>query len=413
MAPFFLSIFFLGLSSLAMAATFTPVYESNELEFDWPSEEIKTKALQENTFNPWPISSAVYGSRLFLSLSNNEKVPVTLVSIPTNSVSTTHPKLAPFPSWDMNSVGLRDCNKIQFAKGLEVDANGRLWVLDEGTDSCDAKLWIFNLEKNDTLEHVHQFSFPYLLHDLVLDETPDGYFAYISRFYREQIVVFSLKTNQSWVVETPDMQWTAIALAPKKGPARQVYLGKQYDYELHTISAALLRNGTETATPKSIGTWTAEPYRMLMDNLGTIYTTFESKNYTSSLNTSQPFQEKPFHGFADLDFTWPFTVALDQNGTLWMTVYDKNIKPKYRLLKAPVGVKSYIFEATPVCSETCNLEHGVCLEVDDCRCKVGWKGDNCDVCQPYPGCVNGTCDQPWECNCLPGFRGKLCNLKNE
>ncbi|XP_065334711.1 protein yellow-like [Cloeon dipterum] len=412
MAPF-LSIFLLGVFSLATAVNFTPVYESNELECDWPSEEIKTKALQENAFNPWPLSSAVYESRLFLSLSDNEIVPLTLVSIPTNSVSTAHPKLTPFPSWDMHSDGSRDCNKIQFARGLEVDAIGRLWVLDEGTSSCNAKLWIFNLEKNDTLELVHQFSSPYFFHDLVLDETPDGYFAYISRYFRKHIVVFSLKKNQSWIVETPDTLWTAIALSPKKGPARQVYLAKQNDNELHTISTALLRNETETAIPISIGTWTAEPYRMLMDNLGTIYTAFESKNYTSSLNTSQPFQEQPLHGFADLDFTWPFTVALDQNGTLWMTVYNQKVNPKYRLLKAPVGVKSYIFEASPVCSETCNLEHGVCLEVDDCRCKVGWKGDNCDVCHPYPGCVNGTCDQPWECNCLPGFRGKLCNLKNE
>jgi hypothetical protein len=43
------------------------------------------------------------------------------------------------------------------------------------------------------------------------------------------------------------------------------------------------------------------------------------------------------------------------------------------------------------------------------RCKVGWWGDNCEKCYPYPGCVNGNCTRPWECNCKKGWGGMLCD----
>lgn len=43
------------------------------------------------------------------------------------------------------------------------------------------------------------------------------------------------------------------------------------------------------------------------------------------------------------------------------------------------------------------------------RCKVGWWGSNCELCYPYPGCVNGNCSRPWECNCSPGWGGMFCD----
>ncbi|CAG9836246.1 unnamed protein product [Diabrotica balteata] len=43
------------------------------------------------------------------------------------------------------------------------------------------------------------------------------------------------------------------------------------------------------------------------------------------------------------------------------------------------------------------------------RCRVGWWGENCEKCYPYPGCVHGTCRRPWECNCKKGWGGMLCD----
>ncbi len=38
-------------------------------------------------------------------------------------------------------------------------------------------------------------------------------------------------------------------------------------------------------------------------------------------------------------------------------------------------------------------------EPGGCECGVGWSGEGCSTCAPYPGCANGACSQPWECTC--------------
>ncbi|CAB3382135.1 Hypothetical predicted protein [Cloeon dipterum] len=342
MNPCFCVIFLLRLS-FATAVNFTQVFAWNEWAFERPSKAIKTQAQRQESFNQeniQPRYMAVYGSRIFLSLQKFDDIPETLVSLRTSSASTSSPKLSPFPSLAMNKW--KDCNKIQAAKGLEVDAIGRLWVLDDGSDSCNAKLWTIHLANNDHTKLSVRFPFKKPMHDLVLEETPDGTFAYISMMGERNIVVFSLEKSQCWIVDTPGVHVLSIALSPREEP-RQLYLGKSKSNELYSISVAALRNGTRTANPKLIGKWTANnSYRMLMDNRGTMYTAFLSPNYIQSWNSSQPFQEQRFFEVGRQIAIWPFTFALDSSGNFWMTVFHyKADKPKCRLLRAAVGVKPY------------------------------------------------------------------------
>ncbi|XP_065334971.1 protein yellow-like isoform X2 [Cloeon dipterum] len=343
MTPFLTAIFLLGLSSGATAANFSPVFEWNELDFNWPSEASRTTALKDGTFKPENIDPrfmAVHGSRIFLSLDDTYGgIPVTLGSLPTSGASSAPPKLTPFPSWDMHVKG--DCDKLERTKGLEVDSVGRLWVLDSGGDDCYAKIWTIDLNNNDHTKIIHRFPVRRLMQDLVLDETPDGTFAYISQGIEQNVVVFSLERNQSWIVKTPEIEVFSIALSPKKDQEpRQLYLSKWYSKELYSISVAALRNGAGTENPRLIGKWTADPYRMLLNNQGTMFTALLRQNYISSWNTSQPFAEQRFHEVAGLNSGLPFTFALDQSGTLWMTVFDNKKKPRYRLLKAAVSEQS-------------------------------------------------------------------------
>ncbi|CAB3382142.1 Hypothetical predicted protein [Cloeon dipterum] len=352
MTPFFVTFFLLGLSSLATATNFTQVFEWNKLDYEWPSEESRTQALKKGTYLPDNIEPhyiAVYGSRLFLSLESYGGIPVTLVSLPTSSASTAPPKLTPFPSWDMHGK-IGDCDKIEEARGLEVDSVGRLWLLDSGSNTCNAKLWTIDLANNDQTRLIHEFEINHSMHDLVLDETPNGTFAYISRWREQHIVMFSLALNQSWIVHcTPGLRLTSIAMSPKDQTPRQLYLAKSK--ELYSFSVAALHNGTRRVYPTLIANWTGPPYRMLMDNHGTMYAAFLWENYTSSWNSSQPLQEQRFFEVARKNIYWPFTFALDQNGTIWMTVFDTIMNTgrpiSQRLFKAAVGAKSYMFEAPP------------------------------------------------------------------
>ncbi|CAB3383653.1 Hypothetical predicted protein [Cloeon dipterum] len=350
MSPFLCAIFLLQLSSLSTATNFSLVYEwHDELDYEWPSEAIRTQALRNGTFEPEHIEPrymAVYGSRLFLSLTKNVGIPVTLVSLPTNSASS--PKLTPVPSWDMHRMG--DCNMIESASGLKIDSLGRLWVLDSSSSVlCNPKLWIIDLMNNDSTKLIHQFPENGLMNDLVLDETPNGTIAYISWWGVQHIVVFCLERNESWTVDLPEIDVYSIALSPKNQEPRQLYLGPTS--ELYLISVTELRSATQTANLKLIGKWTeylySIPYRMLMDNHGTIYVTFCYSNSIFSWNTSQPLQEQIFHEVTALYPDWPFTFALDENGTFWMTEFDEEKRPtSYRLLKAAVIEKSS--EALPV-----------------------------------------------------------------
>ncbi|XP_065334446.1 protein yellow-like [Cloeon dipterum] len=357
MTSYFVAASLLGLSSLAIAANFTQVFECNELDYEWPSDPKRAQALQDGTFKPeefYPGYMAVYGERIFLSLEKFDGVPVTLVTMPTSSASSAPPKLTPFPSWDMYLNESGNCSKIERPVGLQVDSVGRLWVLEERKFRCGAKLWIFDVNDNKT-ELIHQFPIHDTIHDLVIDETANETFAYITRWIEKHILVFSLERNESWIVDTPGINVFSIA---KDLEPRRLYLSNHRSNELYSIPIATLRKGTQTANPRLIGNWTEiSAYRMLMDNRGTLYAAFLYENFTSSWNTSQPFQEERFYQVAGLKFVWPFTFALDQNGTLWMTVFDKNRKPKYRLLKAALGAKSYTFKDSPECSSSC-LEIG-------------------------------------------------------
>ncbi|CAB3380111.1 Hypothetical predicted protein [Cloeon dipterum] len=302
MTPFFVSVFLLGLSSVATAKKLTRlVYEwPDKMDCEWPSKATRTRALSDE-ISIEPHFMAVYRTRIFFVLKKYpEDTPAkVVVSLPKSSGSSEPPRPNPFPSLDMYEFG--NCQKIEEPSGLAVDSLGRLWVLDRGSSKCNSKILTIDLRNHDQTKVIHQFSFHDWIHDLVLDETNNGTFAYITRWDEQCLVVFCLERNESWIVETPKVQSFAIALSPKYHEPRQLYIGiyshvfgEWNSNELLSISVAALRNGTRTAYPKLIANLTGEPYRMVVDNRGTMYAGFFNKNYISSWNGSQPFQEQRY-----------------------------------------------------------------------------------------------------------------------
>ena len=59
------------------------------------------------------------------------------------------------------------------------------------------------------------------------------------------------------------------------------------------------------------------------------------------------------------------------------------------------------------------MEHGFCIEPDQCLCNVGWSGSNCTECVTQQNCP-GACSTPAGCVCQdphPNDKG-ICMIKN-
>ncbi|XP_065335481.1 protein yellow-like [Cloeon dipterum] len=355
MSPFLAAIFLFSLD-VANAINFTTVYEWDKFDFIWPSGADTSIGQIKDEYKPGNVYldyMAIFGERLFISHDMGfPGIPASLVWLPTSGTSTAPPKLAPFPSWEFHKKDM--CESIQKAKGMEMDADGRLWVPDDGNGRCRPKLWIFDLVNNDTTERVHQFpdtviSGSRYLRDIVLDKSPDDSLAYIADSYSEHLIVYSRKMDKSWSVKTPGRKWESLALSPNRG-ARKLYLGRYGSREMYSVSVSELKNGGGSAAAVNfIGKWTEYPYRMLIDCANVLYAAFRYENYVSKWNISEPFLEQRFYEVGELGALWPFTFALDTNGTFWMTQRNEAkgwSKSRHKLLKAAVGARSYLFDTS-------------------------------------------------------------------
>ncbi|CAB3379954.1 Hypothetical predicted protein [Cloeon dipterum] len=308
------------------ASMLTTIMEWDNFDITRPSEESN----QDISENIQPNFMAVFGERLFLSLQRLSGISATLAWLPVFNASS---RLHPFPSWNLHNYG--NCERIQTARGLEVDPFGRLWLLDDGSTTCPATLWIFNLIKNDTIELVYTFpdavvSHDFgkrLLHDLVVLDSV----AYITDVHSKHLVVFSLETKESWSVETQGKKFRAIALSPE---SNLLFLARHNSRELYSV--AQFRAKDRNATLNLVGSWKAEPYRMVIDGENVLFAAFHDRNYISTWNITEQFKERRlyeefgiFSGQGSL-----FCFALDSSGTFWTLIdHGENKKPRFRLQK--------------------------------------------------------------------------------
>lgn len=65
------------------------------------------------------------------------------------------------------------------------------------------------------------------------------------------------------------------------------------------------------------------------------------------------------------------------------------------VLNSQLTISKFITSIIAICSATCSKTTGYCTKPGTCRCKIGWMGESCTQCHPYPGCQNGDCRRPW------------------
>jgi sugar lactone lactonase YvrE len=275
-------------------------------------------------------------------------VPATL-----SEVNFTSGVLTPFPSLIRNAVGMRGA--LQSVLGFEIDAQDRLWALDQGKVAGKAaipgaiKLLIWDL-KTDTQVQLHEFppdvasptaSF---LNDLVVDQVNNVAYVTDSGIgidgdapLQPGLIVFDFSTNSSrrvlsnhssvmntdlWLVvngskvlETRPMRTGAdgIALTPD---TKTLYYCPLTSHTLYRLPTALLRDPNLPADKlaRAVVNVTGKDASdgLGMGNNNVLFLTSLEQNGIRQLNVAHPSHAETRPLVSDPRMVWPDTIGFDQ-----------------------------------------------------------------------------------------------------
>lgn len=104
--------------------------------------------LNISTYSTSIIHVSVYYGRAFLCLRHES--PLTSATLPTLVESSWpenmiggKPKIFPSETTHLRRSG--KCKGIKQAQSTDIDASGRLWMIDNGNEACSAKIIIYDL----------------------------------------------------------------------------------------------------------------------------------------------------------------------------------------------------------------------------------------------------------------------------
>ncbi|XP_038113344.1 protein yellow [Culex quinquefasciatus] len=232
---------------------FRVVYEWNVLDFAYPTEDDRARALYHGAYIPKNVlisDCKPHANRLYVTVPRMlAGVPATLGYFvrPENN-GRTDPEIVPFPSWEMNKRG--NCSALQFVQGIAIDKYGIMWVVDSGRTetlqrgtnhvTCPPKILLLDLKRNGTV--VWRYEFPAeivpsgvnYLNKIVVDDAFGG-FAYITDNSGADpgIVVFSRRLNRAWKVRENNSMRAA------QNAVRFAVNGTELNFSIHIDAIAL------------------------------------------------------------------------------------------------------------------------------------------------------------------------------
>lgn len=383
------------------AQRFKVLYEWSYINFTWLNPDALHTAVSLGQYLPENnIISGIkyYDKWMYLTLPRMKQgVPATLARILANTYENdTEPLLEPYPSWNMNLEG--DCSAFQNVQNVEINLDGKMWILDTGrtatmtkfaSSTCKPRLIIYDIKNNLTITNYY-FPEPVVnnrsyLYDLVLDDVDGGY-AYITDNSGTDpgLIVYSLKQGKSWkirdnatmrasadaidfrvsgtAVSTP-INLAGIALGTRTissekqtfvSQDRSVYFCPLSSTRLYSIQSSELRiENNPNIKIKDLGKKSSTTDGMVMDENGILYYGLLADNSIATWNSKTLFTSgqkviarDPIH------IQWADSLAFDDLGHL-LVVTNKlqkfifgqiNItEPNYRILEAVVNAKSYLY----------------------------------------------------------------------
>ncbi|EEB11025.1 major royal jelly protein 4 precursor, putative [Pediculus humanus corporis] len=386
---------------------FRMVYEWKQLDYNWFDEMTRTQSLNNKRYIPENnalVGVKAWRDRIFVTIPRwKEGVPVTLASVPSQpSPNNMSPRLEAFPNWEMQEIG--NCSALQFVQSMEIDTEGRMWIIDtgrinlmsgSGQDSrCPPKLDFLEITIHRLLSEIHltktisellkclTFLVIYL-NDIVLDNS-NGWYAYITDMGDDPgIIVYSLRDDRSWKVKDatsmrsdPDTNFVSvnnididlqrknldgIALSPVMGYDRTLYYCPLGSYNLYSVPTSVLKNpnlsSDISSSVKDLGRKQSISDGMVMDNRGFLYYGLLGQNAVVSWDSNRGTRIDDGSRILARDnnlLQWPDSFAIDDSGNLYVvsnrlqnyiTGRVNLNEPNYRILRAPLGIRSYMYPA--------------------------------------------------------------------
>ncbi|XP_041979305.1 uncharacterized protein LOC121733199 [Aricia agestis] len=256
------------------------IYEWKQLDFQFPSPEVRGQMIENRTFVPEnniPMGVEVYGDKLFVTVPRwRGGVPASLTYVNLTDNSTKSPKLIPYPNWEAH---LREGDKkpdIVSPFRVRADRCDRLWVLDSGkinslnengTIKFTPALIIFDL-KTDTVIRRYTFPEDQVKEDsgfaviAVEDMDCENTYAYAGDVGKAGLVVYSWAKNESWrihhhffnidpmaceySVKGHEFTWDdaifGLSLAPNNNSYSTLYFHPMSSFNEFSVSTEYLRN---------------------------------------------------------------------------------------------------------------------------------------------------------------------------
>ncbi|CAH0564842.1 unnamed protein product [Brassicogethes aeneus] len=194
-------------------------FEWKVVDFLYPSQEERSLALQNKAFIPEnniPMGLEVYKDRLFITIPRwRPGVGASLAYIYLND-TLDNPVLRPYPNWEAHKMRSNDESpEIVSPFRIRADQCGRLWVLDTGfTDIAEdtlrdlrpPRLLVYDLH-NDELLRTHTIPLDQKNNDsffaniAVEDHDCEDSYAYLADLNKPGLVVYSWKSQSSWLVK--------------------------------------------------------------------------------------------------------------------------------------------------------------------------------------------------------------------
>ncbi|XP_046806002.1 protein yellow [Lucilia cuprina] len=202
------------------------IYEGKNLEFAFPSESVRNAALNSGQYDPdhpIPIDVDVYYPQnsdeptVFITIPRfGSGVPYSLATL-TDVQRPNGSEFQPYPDYSWHSSHGQDCDGLTSVYRIQIDACGRMWILDSGeiefVQHCQPQVVVYDI-KTGTM--VHRYRLPpkvfrtgvsrFVTPLVDIDDPPplgtcSKAFVYMADATGTSLIVYDVVNDDSWRIE--------------------------------------------------------------------------------------------------------------------------------------------------------------------------------------------------------------------